>query len=93
MALQEPLRRLLSFAPWWVQGALVDGVYRTAAWVVAVMLPPMAIFFPLFALLEDAGLLPRLAFNCDVLFRRAGGSGRQCLTMCMGCLLYTSRCV
>ena len=84
MALQEPLRRLLSFAPWWVQGALVDGVYRTAAWVVAVMLPPMAIFFPLFALLEDAGLLPRLAFNCDVLFRRAGGSGRQCLTMCMG---------
>lgn len=84
MALQEPLRRLLSFAPWWVQGALVDGVYRTAAWVVAVMLPPMAIFFPLFALLEDAGLLPRLAFNCDVLFRRTGGSGRQCLTMCMG---------
>ena len=84
MALQEPLRRLLSFAPWWVQGALVDGVYRTAAWVAAVMLPPMAIFFPLFALLEDAGLLPRLAFNCDVLFRRAGGSGRQCLTMCMG---------
>ena len=84
MALQEPLRGLLSFAPWWVQGALVDGVYRTAAWVVAVMLPPMAIFFPLFALLEDAGLLPRLAFNCDVLFRRAGGSGRQCLTMCMG---------
>ena len=84
MALQEPLRCLLSFAPWWVQGALVDGVYRTAAWVVAVMLPPMAIFFPLFALLEDAGLLPRLAFNCDVLFRRAGGSGRQCLTMCMG---------
>ena len=51
MALQEPLRRLLSFAPWWVQGALVDGVYRTAAWVVAVMLPPMAIFFPLFTLL------------------------------------------
>ena len=84
MALQEPLRRLLSFAPWWVQGALVDGVYRTAAWVVAVMLPPMAIFFPLFTLLEDAGLLPRFAFNCDALFRRAGGSGRQCLTMCMG---------
>ena len=84
MALQEPLRTLLSGAPWWVQGALVDGVYRTAAWVVAVMLPPMAIFFPLFTLLEDAGLLPRIAFACDRFFRAAGGSGRQSLTMCMG---------
>ena len=84
MSLQEPLRRLLSFAPWWVQGAVVDGVYRTAAWVVAVMLPPMAIFFPLFTLLEDAGLLPRIAFACDRFFRAAGGSGRQSLTMCMG---------
>ena len=84
MSLQEPLRRLLAFAPWWVQGALVDGVYRTAAWVVAVMLPPMAIFFPLFTLLEDAGLLPRIAFACDRFFRAAGGSGRQSLTMCMG---------
>ena len=84
MALQEPLRTLLSGAPWWVQGALVDGVYRTAAWVVAVMLPPMAIFFPLFTLLEDAGLLPRAAFLMDRFFRTAGGSGRQSLTMCMG---------
>ena len=84
MALQEPLRTLLSGAPWWVQGALVDGVYRTAAWVVAVMLPPMAIFFPLFTLLEDAGLLPRAAFLMDRFFRAAGGSGRQSLTMCMG---------
>ena len=84
MALQEPLRTLLSGAPWWVQGALVDGVYRTAAWVVAVMLPPLAIFFPLFTLLEDAGLLPRAAFLMDRFFRAAGGSGRQSLTMCMG---------
>ena len=84
MALQTPLRQLLAFAPWWMQGALVDGVYRTAAWVVAVMLPPMAIFFPLFTLLEDAGLLPRIAFACDRFFRAAGGSGRQSLTMCMG---------
>ena len=84
MALQAPLRQLLSFAPWWIQGAVVDGVYRTAAWVVAVMLPPMAIFFPLFTLLEDAGLLPRIAFACDRFFRAAGGSGRQSLTMCMG---------
>ena len=84
MALQAPLRTLLSGAPWWVQGALVDGVYRTAAWVVAVMLPPMAIFFPLFTLLEDAGYLPRVAFMMDGCFRAAGGSGRQSLTMCMG---------
>ena len=84
MALQAPLRSLLAGAPPWVQGALVDGVYRTAAWVVAVMLPPMAIFFPLFTLLEDAGYLPRVAFMMDGCFRAAGGSGRQSLTMCMG---------
>ena len=84
MALQAPLRSLLAGAPPWVQGALVDGVYRTAAWVVAVMLPPMAIFFPLFTLLEDAGYLPRAAFVMDRFFRAAGGSGRQSLTMCMG---------
>lgn len=84
MALQAPLRSLLAGAPPWVQGALVDGVYRTAAWVVAVMLPPMAIFFPLFTLLEDAGYLPRVALMMDGCFRAAGGSGRQSLTMCMG---------
>lgn len=84
MALQAPLRSLLAGAPPWVQGALVDGVYRTAVWVVAVMLPPMAIFFPLFTLLEDAGYLPRVAFMMDGCFRAAGGSGRQSLTMCMG---------
>ena len=81
---QEPLRYVLRGAPWWVQGALVDGVYRTVAWVVSVMLPPMAIFFPLFTLLEDAGFLPRVAFNLDRFFRTAGAHGRQSLTMCMG---------
>lgn len=71
-------------APWWLSGALVDGMYRTAAWVVAVMLPPMAIFFPLFTLLEDAGVLPRIAFDLDRFFARSGAHGRQALTMCMG---------
>ena len=84
MSLQEPLRQLLRSTPWWVQGALVDGMYRTVAWVVSVMLPPMAIFFPLFTLLEDAGFLPRVAFNLDRFFRSAGAHGRQSLTMCMG---------
>ena len=86
MGWQEPLRRLFQAlgAPWWLEGALVDGVYRTVAWVVSVMLPPMAIFFPLFTLLEDAGYLPRVAFNLDHFFRRAGAHGRQSLTMCMG---------
>ena len=83
---QEPLRGLLHNlgAPWWLEGAVVDGVYRTVAWVVSVMLPPMAIFFPLFTLLEDAGYLPRVAFNLDHFFQRAGAHGRQALTMCMG---------
>ena len=85
-SLLEPLGRGLSAlgAPEWLRGLLCDGIYRTTAWVVAVMLPPMAIFFPLFTLLEDAGLLPRIAFACDRFFRAAGGSGRQSLTMCMG---------
>ena len=84
--LREPLRQLLEGmgAPWWAVGALVDGVYQTTAWVVSVMLPPMAIFFPLFTLLEDAGYLPRVAFNMDHFFHRAGAHGRQALTMCMG---------
>ena len=86
MGWQEPLRGIFQAlgAPWWLEGALVDGVYRTVAWVVSVMLPPMAIFFPLFTLLEDAGYLPRVAFNLDHFFRRAGAHGRQSLTMCMG---------
>jgi ferrous iron transport protein B len=70
--------------PGWLNGFLFDGVYLATAWVVSVMLPPMAIFFPLFTLLEDFGYLPRVAFNLDALFRRAGAHGKQALTMCMG---------
>ena len=71
-------------APDWLHGLVVLGVYRTLAWVVAVMLPPMAIFFPLFTLLEDLGYLPRIAFNLDNFFKKAGAHGKQALTMCMG---------
>ncbi|NLG83037.1 MAG: ferrous iron transporter B [Firmicutes bacterium] len=70
-------------SPWW-QGLLLDGIYRSLAWVVSVMLPPMAIFFPLFTLLEDLGYLPRVAFNLDRFFARAGADGKQALTMAMG---------
>jgi len=70
--------------PSWVHGILVLGMYRTLAWVVAVMLPPMAIFFPLFSILEDSGYLPRVAFNLDNLFKKACACGKQALTMCMG---------
>lgn len=70
--------------PEWVHGILVLGVYRTLAWVVSVMLPPMAIFFPLFTLLEDLGYLPRVAFNLDHYFKKACAHGKQALTMCMG---------
>ena len=70
--------------PPFLSGLLIAGMYRTVAWVVSVMLPPMAIFFPLFTLLEDAGLLPRIAFNLDHGFCKAGAHGKQALTMCMG---------
>jgi ferrous iron transport protein B len=70
--------------PWWITGFIWHGVYRGLAWVVSVMLPPMAIFFPLFTILEDLGYLPRVAFNLDFLFRRAGAHGKQALTMAMG---------
>jgi ferrous iron transport protein B len=70
--------------PWWIDGLLIDGVYLSMAWVVSVMLPPMAIFFPLFTLLEDLGYLARIAFNMDGLFRRVGAHGKQALTMSMG---------
>ncbi len=73
-----------SVLPWWAAGLLVDGMYLATAWVVAVMLPPMAIFFPLFTLLEDFGYLPRVAFNLDRTFRRVGAHGKQALTMAMG---------
>ncbi len=71
-------------SPTWLHGLLVLGTYRTLAWVISVMLPPMAIFFPLFTLLEDLGYLPRVAFNLDHLFHKAGGHGKQALTMSMG---------
>jgi ferrous iron transport protein B len=70
--------------PWWLNGFLFDGVYLASAWVVSVMLPPMAIFFPLFTLLEDFGYLPRVAFNLDRAFKACGAHGKQALTMCMG---------
>lgn len=71
-------------APHWLYGLLVLGLYRGTAWVVSVMLPPMAIFFPVFALLENYGYLPRVAFNLDRLFKKAGAHGKQALTMAMG---------
>lgn len=71
-------------APDWLHGALVLGVYRVLAWVVSVMLPPMAIFFPLFTLLEDVGYLPRVAYNLDKPFKRCKACGKQALSMCMG---------
>ncbi|SHH94609.1 ferrous iron transport protein B [Clostridium grantii] len=71
-------------APPWLHGLLVEGIYRTLAWVISVMLPPMAIFFPLFTLLEDLGYLPRVAFNLDNYFKKACACGKQALTMCMG---------
>ena len=69
----DPLKRLIT-----------EGIFRVPAWVVSVMLPPMAIFFPLFTLLEDIGYLPRIAFNLDKPFKRCHGCGKQALTMCMG---------
>lgn len=70
--------------PWWLTGVLIDGAYLAMAWVVSVMLPPMAIFFPLYTLLEDFGYLPRVAFNMDPLYKKFGAHGRQALTMAMG---------
>ncbi len=83
---QDRLTELFALlhAPDWLHGALVLGVYRVLAWVVSVMLPPMAIFFPLFTLLEDAGYLPRIAYNLDRPFKACRACGKQALTMCMG---------
>ncbi|MBR6312513.1 MAG: ferrous iron transport protein B [Oscillospiraceae bacterium] len=78
------LSAALSGAPQWLRGALVEGVFRVVAWVVSVMLPPMAIIFPLFTILEDAGWLPRAAYVLDAPFRRCRACGKQALTMCMG---------
>ena len=70
--------------PFWLDGVLIDGAYLAGAWVVSVMLPPMAIFFPLFTLLEDFGYLPRVSFNMDSLYKKVGAHGKQALTMAMG---------
>ena len=84
--LQDKLSELFMAlnAPQWLHDSLVLGVYRVLAWVVSVMLPPMAIFFPLFTLLEDSGFLPRIAYNLDKPFRLCSACGKQALTMCMG---------
>ena len=81
--------KLLVFANWinlphWLSNLLIDGVYQTLTWVVSVMLPPMAIFFPLFTFLEDLGYLPRIAFNMDGVFKKCCCTGKQMITMCMG---------
>ncbi|MCP5055068.1 MAG: ferrous iron transporter B [bacterium] len=68
----------------WIDGLLIDGIYLATAWVISVMLPPMAIFFPLFTLLEDFGYLPRVAFNLDNIFKKVGAHGKQAMTMAMG---------
>lgn len=77
------LFNLLS-VPDFFTGILIDGVYTTLTWVVSVMLPPMAIFFPLFSIIEDSGYLPRIAFNLDKFFSKCGAHGKQSLTMAMG---------
>ncbi|MCI9307796.1 MAG: ferrous iron transport protein B [Lachnospiraceae bacterium] len=86
LSLEEQINSLLVWlrTPLWLQSLLVSGSYRVAAWVVSVMLPPMAIFFPLFTLLEDAGFLPRIAYNLDHAFQRCRSCGKQGLTLCMG---------
>lgn len=70
--------------PWWITGFIWQGVFRGLAWVISVMLPPMAIFFPMFTFLEDLGYLPRVAFNLDWMFKKSGAHGKQALTMAMG---------
>ncbi len=79
-------------APEWLHGALVLGVYRVLAWVVSVMLPPMAIFFPLFTLLEDFGYLPRVAFNLDHYFKKANTCGKASAYYVYGIWLQCGRC-
>lgn len=84
--IEEKLSSLIleaGVAPW-IEGLFIKGMYRTLAWVVSVMLPPMMIFFPIFTLLEDLGYLPRIAFNLDNLFKKSCACGKQALTMCMG---------
>lgn len=83
-SLEEPLYNILNFLPTSINNLLVYGLYKTCSWVISVMLPPMMIFFPLFTILEDVGILPRIAFNMDSGFAKCNSCGKQCLTMCMG---------
>ena len=85
-SVEDELRYGLDYIhlPTFIVNIMVDGVYKVVAWVVSVMLPPMAIFFPLFTILEDLGYLPRIAFNMDRLFKKCNACGKQALTMCMG---------
>ena len=84
--LEKYILQFLNFMkmPVWITSLFVDGIYRVLTWVISVMLPPMAIFFPLFTLLEDLGILPRIAFNLDGIFKKSNTCGKQALTMCMG---------
>ena len=82
--LEDNLYSFFGFLPLFFRNMLVHGVYKTTAWVIGVMLPPMMIFFPLFTILEDVGFLPRIAFNMDGMFNKCDACGKQCLTMCMG---------
>ncbi len=81
---EKTLKISMEWAPGWLSGILIDGMFKTSGWVISVMLPPMAVFFPLFTFLEDIGFLPRIAFNLDGLFKKAGAHGKQSLTMMMG---------
>ena len=83
-SLEDPLYDLCQIFPDYIRDLLINGVYKTTAWVIGVMLPPMLIFFPLFTIAEDIGLLPRIAFNMDGMFNKCHACGKQCLTMCMG---------
>jgi len=83
--LQDKLIYIANFIhmPEWLSSLLILGIYQTVTWIIAVMLPPMAIFFPLFTILEDLGYLPRIAFNMDKCFKKACTNGKQMITMCM----------
>ena len=84
-SLQEKLLTFANFInlPYWLTDMLINGIYHTLTWIISVMLPPMAIFFPLFTFLEDLGYLPRIAFNMDGFFKKCSCTGKQMITMCM----------
>ena len=88
--LQEKLILLANFlhCPDWLSSLLISGIYQTLTWIISVMLPPMAIFFPLFTILEDLGYLPRIAFNMDGFFKKCCCTGKQMITMCMGVTIW-----